>query len=219
MPESNLDSLSAAAMRPQALKVGFIQPVVGSEDDSDDESVEDDECEDEKRAYDNINDAGFMYPICIGDVIETRTQGVEHVLERYRIVHRLGHGSSSIVWLAHETEHRKTVALKIMNAGDSTKYRKREYYMQKAIKESGVDKTHILLYENWFTLKGPTQNHLVLVLQATGPSLYTFGHDQSIKCRMSAAKQSLEALRSLHQVGLVHGGKLSDLLTFSGTLS
>jgi len=34
--------------------------------------------------------AGLFYPICIGDVL----------LHTYRIVHKLGHGESSTVWLA-----------------------------------------------------------------------------------------------------------------------
>ncbi|ROV86945.1 hypothetical protein VMCG_10774 [Cytospora schulzeri] len=122
-------------------KFGCIKPVGDCEDielDSDEEDdVEDDICEDE-RAYSNINEIGFMYPICIGDVIETRTQGDGQVQEQYSIVHRLGHGASSIVWLAHETKHRKTVALKIMSAGDSNGSREHDYHVQKAIKGSST---------------------------------------------------------------------------------
>lgn len=211
MPDSTPDrsSAAAAAPAPETPKIGYIKPLgYVMEEDSDDEwdSVEDNECEDD-RVYANIERVGFPYPICIGDVIETRTQGANEIHEQYRIVHRLGHGSSSIVWLAHETKHGKTFALKIMSTGGGKGSRKRDYRMQKAIKESSIGKTHLLLYKDTFTLQEPTQAHLALVLPPAGPHLQILGHKRSIKCRMSAAKQLLEALRSLHQAGIVHGGK------------
>jgi serine/threonine protein kinase len=56
----------------------------------------------------NRLNAGLFYPICIGDVL----------LQTYRIVHKLGHGESSAVWLARDTQNENYVALKIMICGN-----------------------------------------------------------------------------------------------------
>lgn len=105
---STLDNLGAAAELPI---VGSIKPVEIYEEDalltSDDEDEVNDECESADK-YENINNnnLALMYPICIGDSIETRTG------EQYQIVHRLGYGGFSTVWMARDIIHDKTVALK-----------------------------------------------------------------------------------------------------------
>jgi hypothetical protein len=59
-------------------------------------------CEPTHRYYD-----GTYYPICIGDVLHNR----------YRIIHKLGWGGFSTVWLARDEETNSDVALKILVAG------------------------------------------------------------------------------------------------------
>ena len=54
-------------------------------------------------------EAGLFYPIRIGDVLRYHT---------YLIVHKLGHGDSSTVWLARDIQNGKDVALKIMITGN-----------------------------------------------------------------------------------------------------
>lgn len=54
---------------------------------------------------------GALFPICIGDVIHNGQ-------DQYMVDHRLGSGASSTVWLAHSSRQQRSVALKIMRAGD-----------------------------------------------------------------------------------------------------
>ncbi|QGI67679.1 hypothetical protein CEK26_011632 [Fusarium fujikuroi] len=69
--------------------------------DSDGECDVEDACEPVDRY-----EEGLYLPICIGEV----------VADRYRIEHKLGHGGFSTVWMAHDMDQGKDVALKIMTA-------------------------------------------------------------------------------------------------------
>lgn len=158
-------------------------------------------CEEEERyglwGGEEIYD-GLLYPICIGDLIHGR----------YQVVHRLGRGGFSTVWLAHDHKNFKSVALKVMLAGDHDHAGEKEYQMQNMIKNSNTDQSHFLLFEDTFFLRSPHGYHRVLVLPVAGPSLKEdISRYLPIRSRLSAAKHLLEALRSLHQVGLVHSGR------------
>ncbi|KLO92440.1 uncharacterized protein LW93_12014 [Fusarium fujikuroi] len=69
--------------------------------DSDGECDVEDACEPVDRY-----EEGLYLPICIGEIIA----------DRYRIEHKLGHGGLSTVWMAHDMDQGKDVALKIMTA-------------------------------------------------------------------------------------------------------
>jgi serine/threonine protein kinase len=88
--------------------------------------------------------SGLYYPIRIGDVLN-RT---------YRIEHKLGHGSYSTVWLAHDIQKRRDVALKIMISGNAGED---EYNMQKEIICTVKDTSNFLTYLTTFTLPGYIQ--------------------------------------------------------------
>jgi serine/threonine protein kinase len=151
--------------------------------------------------------SGLSYPICIGDVLE----------DRYRIEHKLGYGQSSTVWLAHDTEMKKDVALKIMAPGSVGED---EYNMQKEIIRTVQDTSNLVTYLTTFSIPGFKGNHRVLVLPVRGPtfddtllppapywssSLEVF----SGTTRMSAARHLLKALESLHNAGIVHHSELT----------
>ena len=143
--------------------------------------------------------SGLYFPIRIGDVLD----------RRYHIEHKLGHGSYSTVWLAHDIQKKRAVALKIMvcgNAGED------EYNMQKEIIRTVKDTSNFLTYLTTFTLLGHKDNHRVLVFPVRGPSLMSthLGNhwDVSVATRMSAARQLLKALGCLHDAGIVHQGEL-----------
>lgn len=165
-------------------------------------------CEEEERYIRRpTNTGGALYPICIGDVIH-------HPGGRYEIVHRLGKGGFSVVWLARDTKRNTCVALKVMVAGAVGE---EEFVNQRLLKETaGLDKSRLNLYQDTFLLtspynkdgKAPTIFHRVLVLPLEGPSLKDgdMRFDRSLRSRMTAANSLLEALRDLHQAGFVHGG-------------
>jgi hypothetical protein len=143
--------------------------------------------------------SGLYFPIRIGDVLD----------QRYHIEHKLGHGSYSTVWLAHDVQKKRAVALKIIVSGNAGED---EYNMQKEIIRTVKDTSNFLTYLTTFTLPGHKDNHRVLVFPVRGPSLMSthLGNhwDVSVATRMSAARQLLKALGCLHDAGIVHQGEL-----------
>lgn len=69
-----------------------------------------------------------------------------------------------------------------------------------------------------FSLRGNECDHRVLVFPLLGQCLYDLEvRKKSMSTRMSAARQLLEALKSLHKAGIVHRGKwiaLRSLVSF-----
>ena len=86
------------------------------------------------------------YPICIGEML----------VDRYIIVHKLGHGSFSTVWLARDMEKERDVALKILITGDQGEY---EYNMQQEIVKTVQDTSNLVTYLETFSLLGCKGNH------------------------------------------------------------
>lgn len=154
-------------------------------------------------------DSGWFYPICIGDKITIKTG--DAVQDRYQISHRLGWGGFSTVWLAQDLCLERAVALKVLAPGDAGN---KEYNIQETVAHSVEDSSHLILCntKETFLLQGPNGTHRVLVLPLAGPNLMTLATGRPIHQRMSAAKQVLEAIASLHEAGLVHGGKLPTSL-------
>lgn len=158
---------------------------VDSEDEFDIETVSEDV---------NLYPTGMCYPIRIGEVLAGR----------YRILHKLGHGSFSTVWMAFDLTEAKDVALKILMLGDSDD---REYHMQREIVHAVRDTTHLVVYRSTFFLHSPHGHHRVLVFPLLGPNLRDHPPREPPTTRMSFAIQLLQALKSLHDGEIVHGGK------------
>ncbi|PVH70420.1 hypothetical protein DL98DRAFT_437059, partial [Cadophora sp. DSE1049] len=74
---------------------------------------------------------GLYYPVCIGQVLAGR----------YRIEHKLGWGGYSTVWMAHDIQYRKNVALKIIILGEKEEY---EYQMQDEILRTVRDTSNLV---------------------------------------------------------------------------
>jgi len=155
--------------------------------------------------------APLLYPIEIGQLLNGG---------RHQVLHRLRHGGFSTVWMAKDTKgaagHAKAVALKVIANGHTTGTTKSndgdtEYQMHKLIQAGKIDKSHLLLCQDAFTLRGPNANHRVLVLPLAGPGLKSVSvtpemdvTERPFKHQMPAAQQLLKAVKSLHQAGLVH---------------
>lgn len=144
---------------------------------------------------------GYFYPVCIGDLFN----------QRYQVIHKLGRGGFSTVWLAHDLETGKDVALKVLSSTGQAK----EYETHQNIAQRVQDCSRLVLCQDQFVLSrmdGDVEyRHSVLVLPLRGPSLFTFHIETKLPltCRMSAAKQLLQSVSSLHDAGLVHRGKSS----------
>lgn len=145
---------------------------------------------------------GLYYPVRIGDLFHQN---------RYQIIHKLGRGGFSTVWLAHDRRDGKDVALKILSSSENAA---KEYNIHKAIKQRVQSRSRLVLFQDHFTLtwvdRSKTERkHHVLVLPLHGPSLLTllYTNNKPLSERMSAAKQILQAVTSIHSAGLVHRGK------------
>lgn len=141
---------------------------------------------------------GLYYPICIGDVLNSR----------YRILHKLGWGGFSTVWMAQDVKRQQIVALKISIPGDMGD---RELKTHRYILDTVKDTSRLLTFQDNFTLAGANgTTHLVMVYPVRGPSMTMqiyMDEKISMKKRMAAAKQLLLALKSLHDADIVHCGK------------
>ncbi|KAI0542247.1 kinase-like domain-containing protein [Xylaria digitata] len=134
----------------------------------------------------------MYYPVCVGEVLDGR----------YRIVHKLGHGGFSTVWMAHDLRKEKTVALKILVSG---KDGETEFLAQNKINQILGSAPYIVTFCDTFQVSGAGgDHHYILVMRLLGPNLDTRFREASMAARMSAARQLLIALKTLHHVGIVH---------------
>lgn len=187
-----------------------------SEYDEDNLWGELEDCCESQEQYDpkSADSNGALYPICIGDIIHCH-EGC------YEIVHRLGKGAYSVVWLARDLQRNECVAFKVMVAGSvGEKEFSNQHLLKKALHDQYASRLN--LYKDTFlppspynaTVEPPPIFHRVLVLPLEGPSLREgqLHFDSSLRSRMTAAKSLLEALRNLHQAGFVHSGMCGPLL-------
>jgi serine/threonine protein kinase len=146
---------------------------------------------------------GSWYPVQIGEVLE----------QRYQVLHKLGHGGFSTVWMARDLHNQKDVALKIVMSGiDGYSSGEYEYSMHNLIKERVMDTSSLVLYLSTFYVEGNYgATHRVFVLPLCGPSFQVTcklnGGLKEIRNHMPAARQLLLALKSLHDAGIVHRGE------------
>jgi hypothetical protein len=193
-------NIPTAAIPPtDAMETMTNSPIYGDGDDDRGDFVGSEyECDVEDVTEDpNLYPSGLCYPICIGEI----------VAGRYRIDHKLGHGSFSTVWMAHDMTDKIDVALKIMMLGQSIEQECRiRDKIVRAVPDTGT--THLLLHRDGFLLQSPHGHHQVLVFPLQGPNLRDYSRKAPVATRMSFAVQLLQALKCLHSCGIVHGGAL-----------
>ncbi|KAJ9155232.1 Kinase-like protein [Pleurostoma richardsiae] len=149
------------------------------------------ECED----LENYEPGGF-HPVHLDDVYDSR----------YRVVHKLGFGGFSTVWLARETLTNRWVALKIVVARESPTYDDRSVI---ARHPSIAGFNLFAMVDRQFWIDGPNGRHLCLVSQVLSPDLSKLS--KGIYSRLKpafarrAALQAARALAQLHSNGLCHG--------------
>jgi serine/threonine-protein kinase SRPK3 len=141
---------------------------------------------------------GGFHPVHLGDYYDDM---------RYRVVHKLGAGGFSTVWLARDELEHKWVALKTVLAKESTSVEAKCF----AASQSSSGATFIV-QDRHFIINGPNGRHLCLVLPVLGPSAsqLSTGFDSRIRPYLSRriSYQVTEALADLHAQDLCHGGKL-----------
>lgn len=145
--------------------------------------------------YASEGNSHIFYPISLGDILD----------QRYRVEHKLGHGGFSTVWMAHDLRLKKDVALKVMASGKAGEH---EHQIQNRILDEVEDTSHLSMYQRTFFLHGNERDHRVLVLPLQGKCLTIYNvSEKPMAIRMSAARQLLQAVESLHRAGFVHRGR------------
>ncbi|KAK7558868.1 protein kinase [Phyllosticta citricarpa] len=142
---------------------------------------------------------GGYHPTHLGDIFHGR----------YRVIHKLGWGSYSVVWLARDLEVQRNVALKIIIAEQSeTSTEATTLRALHAGDENHPGFPFICHLLDEFCFDGPNGRHRCLVLRATGCSVAD-SQDESNKFPIHVARsisvQALLGLSYIHSCGVVHG--------------
>ena len=170
------------------------------------------------------------------------TPGGYHPLEigervhdgRYLILHRLGHGGFSTVWLALDQSYDESappdplrpryVALKIGVASNGQQEASLFQELQTQLRAQSAwsplpgqhqgESRHIVTLLDYFQISGPNGSHCCLVTEFLGPSVANLqqhpgvgGHNLlPLPVARGVALQCAEALAVLHSQGVVHAG-------------
>ncbi|KAJ4239340.1 hypothetical protein NW757_012860 [Fusarium falciforme] len=153
---------------------------------------------------------GGYHPVHLGDTLHDG---------QYKVIHKLGEGSYSSVWLAHDLINKRYVALKIQVSQVSTCSNELPVlrHIARQLPEQG--ETHVTKLLDEFQHNGPNGAHACLVFEPMGPSANTIVEELpqfkprkfGMKIRYpppmakSILKQSLLALEFLQKHGISHG--------------
>ncbi|KAM7195418.1 Protein kinase-like domain containing protein [Rhypophila sp. PSN 637] len=178
--------------------------------DTDNEDGDGDEFEDVWAEDEQDYRPGGLHPVHLGDCL-----GPEG---RYRVVHKLGFGGHGTVWLCHDRIESRWRAVKILSAdlGGPEKCKELETANKLLSRldlepESGLhsllERHHIALPVDHFTIDGPHGTHLALVYPLLGSSAgYAFElcgpHTELLK---DICFQLVNAMDFLHRIGRCHG--------------
>lgn len=137
---------------------------------------------------------GGFHPVHIGDVLG----------HKYRVLHKLGCGGFSTVWLARDLADQRLYALKILAADAPEDELDSILYLADTIgTHPNVSSLH-----NHFTIMGPYGSHHCLVLSVLGPSLKQMRRFKlAMDVVRGAAWQIADGLAHIHGAGVCHGGK------------
>ncbi|KAG4281375.1 hypothetical protein FPRO06_10280 [Fusarium proliferatum] len=145
---------------------------------------------------------GGYHPVHLGDLYDDG---------RYRIVHKIGAGDTSMIWLARDSSTSSWVALKILMADQPPSIEENIIRCHDILAHHHQDKIEprFITYMRYFHIDGPNGRHLCLVLPFCGPNLHSLSN--YMKSRMkpqfvqALGYQATEIVRDLHARGICHG--------------
>lgn len=149
---------------------------------------------------------GGYHPIHLGDELKRG---------RYRVLHKLGWGGYSTVWVARDKDLGRYVAIKISVSDPQPEQMDRQLHVMRTIATSSLrhpGASCVMKMLDRFELDGPNGNHECLVLELLGPSVSDVMDDRFVDNRLpgelakKVARQTLLGLDYLHQHGIGHGG-------------
>ena len=150
---------------------------------------------------------GGLHPVHLGDVLANK----------YRVVHKLGWGGFSTVWLTRNLMDSSIKAVKILTAEASRNDRELEIMRQLRRRPLEVSECPgIVSLLDQFKIAGPNGIHHCTVTDVAGPTIAHLSDSSGgplstrrLKGNLAqkSAKEVAEAVRFLHDSGLGHGGK------------
>ena len=147
---------------------------------------------------------GGYHPIKIGDQLN----------ERYRVVHKLGYGSFSTIWLARDKMLSRYVAVKVGAAHSSEKeVDVLAHLFDPDFEDENPGKSFILPILDRFSIHGPNGTHPCFVTAPARCSL-SYAKEASrfwlfqLSVARSLAAQLAMSVAYIHKQGLVHGGEV-----------
>ncbi len=163
---------------------------------------------------DNVEDvekytSGGFHPIHLGDALKGG---------RYCVLHKLGYGGFSTVWLARDKDQDRLVSLKVLTAEASRQ--PTELTILRHLDEhahANPWRSSIIATLDDFIIDGPNGRHLCYVSQPGGPSLSAISDSpgeiagtRRLRAPLARrlARQLAKAVSFMHDVGIVHGGTL-----------
>lgn len=147
---------------------------------------------------------GGYHPIHLGD---------EFSNGRYQVIHKLGWGSFSTVWLAKDRVRNRYVALKVIIANASEE--NSEVKIMRHLHQGNLShpgRSFILSLLDDFRIDGPNGQHQCIVTEVVGNSLRlakeSIQHEifPLIAARI-IAPQLAQGMAYIHSCGILHGGK------------
>lgn len=150
-------------------------------------------------------EAGGHHPVHLGDSLGPTS--------RYRVINKLGSGGFGNVWMCRDLDSDESiyVALKVLMADYSKDNcpELRVCTLKATIDDNSPGKPHICLPLDHFRIEGPNGSHLCFVYPVLGPPALRIPkdfaqHDASLR---RIALQSFQALATLHEHGICHGGE------------
>ena len=148
--------------------------------------------------------SGGYHPIKIGDQLN----------ERYCVVHKLGYGSFSTIWIARDKMLSKYVAVKVGTADSSeTEVETLTRLSDRNLEDENPGKEFILPIFDRFSIHGPNGTHPCFVPAPARCSVSQAKEaSQSwlfqLPVARSLAAQLTMAVAYIHKQGLVHGGEV-----------
>ncbi len=156
---------------------------------------------------------GGFHPVNLGDFIDEQF--------RFKVVHKLGWGSFSTVWLCRDTLEKKWRAVKVISAihSDDKCPDLVAISLFAGSTSRELEANHIALPLTSFRIDGPNGSHLCIVLPLFGPSTSICGDVYG--CNPSLAKhvgfQMTEAMAYMHSKGICHGDFRCENILFKLT--
>ncbi|PYH68300.1 kinase-like protein [Aspergillus vadensis CBS 113365] len=145
-------------------------------------------------------EAGGYHPVTIGDCFH----------HRYRVVHKLGHGTYSTIWLARDEVSNRYVALKICTADSNPLENSVLSRLSQPQKSPHIDRDLIPTISEIINIQGPNGKHTCLLTRPARTSLSDAKNGSwnslfQLEVSRAIVAQLIIAVQYIHSQGIVHG--------------